>query len=118
MRSFRATALAVSVLAALTAGQALAAGKGPVAAGEPAALRVSVAGVDFRDAAAVEAFYARLQRSALFVCGYSLASDKADQARDRACADAALREAVGAIARPTLTAMHQQSGAPLLARGW
>ena len=116
MLRFRAAALGC-ILAAL-GGQAFAAGKGPLAQPEPVTLQVSAAGVDFRDAAQVAAFYARLQRAALFVCGYSLDSDRADQARDRACADTALRGAVAAVGRPTLTAMHQQSGAPMLARGW
>ena len=118
MRTLRAAATAACILAGLSGGQAMAAGKGPVFVGEPASLRVETAGVDFRNAASVEAFYAKLQRSALFVCGYSMDKDRAAQAKDRACADAALRDAVGAINRPTLTAMHQQSGAPMLARGW
>ena len=116
--SAAAAAAAAACIAGLAAGHTLAAPKGPLDQPESSSLQVSTAGVDFRNAAEVEAFYARLQRAALFVCGASLDKDRADRAKDRACAQAALKTAVGAVNHPTLTALNQRGDTPILARGW
>jgi len=114
MRLLSATVAAVAALAAAAPSFALDRG---YADREPSVERVDLR-ADFRDPAQVRDVYARLQQAAMFVCGVQPGSDRTRSAADRACADQALGEAVGKLDRPLLTAMHQQSGAPMLARGY
>jgi UrcA family protein len=80
--------------------------------------RLEVGNVDFRDANQVRAFHKRLQHSAMFVCGVNLEASSARRAEDRACADKVMADTVQSLNRPLLTATYQQSGAPMVARGY
>ena len=114
MRLFQAAAVAAILLAG-AAGQAVASDH---ANREASAEQLSTAGIDFRDAGQVHAFYKRLQQASMFVCGVSVGEDRARTAEARTCAEKSLREAVDGLNRPLLTATYQQSGAPMLARGY
>ncbi len=115
MRIVSAAAAAAAAIL-FTAGSAFAFDR--EVAREASSDRVDVAGVDFRDAAQVRALHERLQQSALFVCGVSNDGSRGQRDADRACAERAVREAVQKIDRPLLTAAYQQSGAPMVARGY
>jgi UrcA family protein len=67
---------------------------------------VSTAGVDFRDPAALQAFYQRLKIATADVCDSNSANPVITQ-RDRLCRQKALTVAVQSVNRPTLTALHQ-----------
>jgi UrcA family protein len=110
-------AVAVTALIA-AAGAAQAAPRSAVAARDVSVERLEVGAVDFRDAAQVRAFHKRLQQAALFVCGARADAIKAERDADRACAEKAMNEAVNGLNRPLLTAYYQQSGAPMVARGY
>ena len=112
MRNLKIIAAAL-VLTAAVAGQSQA--REAIPDREPAAEHIQVSQIDWRDPAQVKAAYKRLQQAALFVCGVGQGSDAA---ADRACAEKALRDSVDAVNRPMLTAIHQQAGAPMLARGY
>ncbi len=88
------------------------------AQGEPSAERILINRVDFRDPGQVQAVYKRLQQAALFVCGVDPSADRAEREAARACSERALGQAVQSVDRPLLTATYQQSGAPMLARGY
>jgi UrcA family protein len=70
---------------------------------------VVTTGVDFRDQAAVRAFYARLETAAERVCDSNSANPRIAQ-RDRACVNKAVAQAVRAADRPLLTALYDTSG--------
>ena len=71
---------------------------------------VSVAGVDFRDPAAVKAFYAQLYLAADAVCRTNSANSLVGQS-DRLCIERAMQQAVAKANRPMLTAMYQSKHA-------
>jgi UrcA family protein len=71
---------------------------------------VSIASVDFRDPAALQAFYSRLKIASIDVCDSNSANPVISQ-RDRLCRQKALDVAVRSINRPTLTALHQAEAA-------
>ena len=117
MRTLKMAAAAACILTAAVAGQASA--RDPVSFRVTSSERVEIGNVDFRDAGQVRAFHERLQQSALFVCGVQADVTSAKQRReDRACAETAVRQAVNSLDRPLLTATYQQSGAPMVARGY
>lgn len=120
MRSLNAAVAAACLFTAAVAGQSQAATiiDSNNNAPEVTASRISVAGVDFRDAAQVRAFHTRVQQAALFVCGVNPEADRAQRAADRACAEKAVRSTVEQLNRPLLTATYQQAGAPMVARGY
>lgn len=90
----------LAAAAALTiAGPALAAPAG-------ADQSLSVSGVNFNNAADVDAVYARITRAAATACD-SYAAQGRVSAAARTCADRAVAQAVKALDRPVLTAMHQ-----------
>lgn len=68
---------------------------------------VSTSGVDFRNPAAVGAFYSQLRMAADAVCGGYSSYDRATLA-DVACADKALADAVRSANQPPLTAMYDR----------
>ena len=108
---------AVAAAVLFSAGSAVALDRTPVAR-EASTDKVEIANVDFRDAAQVRAFHKKLQQSALFVCGVRNDGSRAQREADRACAEAAVRDAVMKVDRPLLTATYQQGGAPMVARGY
>ena len=116
MRTVNAAVAAACLLTTAFAGQTLAAGR--EVPREASADRVEIGNVDFRNSAQVRAFHQRLQQSALFVCGVNNDASRGQREADRACAEQAVREAVNKIDRPLLTATYQQSGAPMVARGY
>ncbi len=67
---------------------------------------VSAAGVDFRDRAAVQAFYARLQGAAEAVCDTYPARGRVSQ-EDQACVATTLAKTVRKVDRPILSALYQ-----------
>jgi UrcA family protein len=67
---------------------------------------VPVAGIDFRDAAAVRQVYAQIQTAARTVCD-SYAANSRVTAADVACAEKAVAEAVRSVDRAQLTALHE-----------
>lgn len=69
------------------------------------ARNVSTAGVDFRDPAALQAFYQRLKVATVDVCDSNSANPVVTQ-RDRLCRQKALTVAVQSLNRPLLTALH------------
>ncbi len=75
---------------------------------------ISTAGVDFRDPAAVSAFYRRLRDAAGAVCD-SYAANSRVTSQDVACTENALAKAVRELDRPLLTALHDGGAATLLA---
>ena len=96
--------LAAAAVAALGfAGQAL-------AADDTAApsQKVTAANVNFRSQTDVQAFYAKLARTAEAVCD-SNSPNSYIQQRDRACVERALANAVQRVNRPLLTAMYRNS---------
>jgi len=94
MMMFAAAALALSAAPALA-----------VEAPAAPAVKVSTAGVDFRDPAAVKDLYARLRVSARDVCDSNSASPRVTQ-RDKLCVEQAVANAVRAADRPLLTALY------------
>lgn len=104
---------AAAVLVLTSAGVSQAATQIP--ARDASSEQLSFGHVDWRDSSQVKAVYRRLQQAAMFVCGVGQGTDGA---ADHACADKALRDAVNTANRPLLTATYQQSGAPMLARGY
>jgi UrcA family protein len=70
---------------------------------------VSTANVNFRDQAAVKAFYNRIQIAAGQVCDSNSANPRVTQ-RDALCVRDAVAKAVRAADRPLLTAMYDTSG--------
>ena len=93
---FAAAALALSAAAA------------PAFAGSASvapAHQLSTAGVDFRDQAAVKAFYAKLRVAARDVCDSNSASPLVTQ-QDQLCVQKALANAVRVVDRPLLTALY------------
>ena len=68
--------------------------------------QISVAGVDFRDEAAVKSFYSDLRHTAQAVCNTNSANPRIQQL-DRACYERAMAQAVRKIDRPVLTAEYQ-----------
>lgn len=70
---------------------------------------VSTAQVDFRDQAAVRAFYARLQSAAHAVCDSNSANPRITQL-DQRCVAKAVASAVRTADRPLLTALYDTSG--------
>ena len=96
---FAAAALALSAAAA----PAFAGGLGNAPAHQ-----VSTAGVDFRDQAAVKAFYAQLRLAARDVCDSNSASPLVTQ-QDQLCVQKALANAVRVVDRPLLTALYDNN---------
>ena len=68
--------------------------------------QVSTAGVDFRDQAAVKAFYSKLRVAARDVCDTNSASPTVTQ-QDQLCVQKALANAVRVVDRPLLTALYE-----------
>ena len=68
--------------------------------------QISTAGVDFRDEAAVKAFYANLRHTAQAACNANPDSWRI-QTVDRACYERAMAQAVQKIDRPVLTAEYR-----------
>jgi UrcA family protein len=80
--------------------------------------RISVAGVDFRDARAVQNVYARLTSAASNMCRSGYQPGVAHAAREeRACVRKAVEAVVVKANRPMLTAAHNARG-PLFATGY
>lgn len=78
----------------------------PAFAGEPAqlpAMKVSTAGVDFRDPADVKAFYGRIEKAAAAVCAAD-ARKSGERDAEAACTTKAVANAVAAADKPLLTA--------------
>lgn len=99
--------LVVAALSIAAAGPAFADEAGQVQAAPTAA--VSTANVDFRDQAAVRAFYARLRNAAHAVCDSNSANPRITQ-RDERCVAKAVASAVQAADRPLLTALYDTTG--------
>ena len=117
MRVLKSSAvLAVLVSTAAVSAHAAVADLDPVRTAS--ATRLAVGPVDYRDPAQVQRVYVRLQRAAIAVCGSPAGIDRATREADRACAEQALKQAIAQVDRPLLTALHQQSGGPVLARGY
>ena len=71
--------------------------------------QVSIANVDFRSEASVNAFYTDLRHAAQAVCNTNSANPRIQQL-DRACYNRAMGQAVSKVNRPVLTALFQAKG--------
>jgi UrcA family protein len=109
----KAAAVAAVTCSALTAGQAVAFETERA----PVAVRLSAAGVDFQDKAAVKDFYRRLDRAAWQACDSQVA-DRALRAQDARCARDAVRQTVASLDRPLVTALHNAKSQQGYARGY
>ena len=79
-----------------------------VARAEAPAQRVSFAKVDFRDQAATKEFYERVRAAARLACRSPYIISTKTVENDRVCVEDTVSDAVNAVNRPVLTAMHQQ----------
>lgn len=109
------TLLIVAATAGLLASAAAAA---TPAAREPTAAPVPLTSVDFANPASVQAFYAKLRRTARDVCNSNISFDRATKREDAACMRKSLDRAVGQLNRPILTARHQARNETRYATGF
>lgn len=107
-KSLFAAAAAAAAVGLVFAAQAQAEGLANGDANTPPSQAVVAGHVDFRDTAAVDAFYVKLARTAGQVCDSNSANARIAQA-DRACAQQALAVAVRKLNRPLLTARYERS---------
>ncbi len=75
---------------------------------DPPQVTVPYGDLNLHNDAGTRALYARLVRAARRVCGGEDARDPARVRVAQACRDAALRDAVGRVGAPMLTALHAQ----------
>jgi UrcA family protein len=69
---------------------------------------LNTSSVDFRDPAAAQAFYAKLERTAAAVCNSNSANPIAVW-HDASCAKQTLADAVAHLAQPTVTALYNNA---------